>query len=48
MVVLDDQLCHQDEWMLDGEEHSDRVVGEQDDCRRRAYLLHRVHPYDRI
>jgi hypothetical protein len=46
--VLDDRFCHQDESTLDGVEHSDLLVGEQDDCRRLACLLHRVHPCDQI
>jgi hypothetical protein len=46
--ALVDQSCHQDESTLDGGEHSDHVVGELDDYRRRAYLLHRGRPCDQI
>jgi hypothetical protein len=46
--VLVAQLCHQVESMPDDEEHSDRAVGEQDDCLHRAYPLHRDHPCDQI
>jgi hypothetical protein len=46
--VLDGRLCHRDELTPDDEEHSDRAVGEQDDCRHRAYPLHRGHPCDQI
>ena len=47
LVVLVDLLCRLGEWMQVALEHLDRAVGEQDDCRRHAYLLHHDHLCDR-